>query len=261
MAEAEAEAAAAVADGGRLADLKLVGSVNPAQAPVGAGVTFTLSASTPDDTLATKVVVTVNVPPGLTLTGTTSTRGSGCGPLTGGVLSCSLDFLSAGAGKTGTITIGATIAQPGEHVLRATLASASGERNAADNTIELRVSTPATAPPVPPASAATPKGKTLTGTSGANTLRGTVAADTLRGLGGNDSLYGAAGNDRLFGGSGNDRLFGGLGRDLLEGGIGNDTISARDRARDTIRCGGGRDSVIADRVDVVARDCERVTRR
>ena len=197
-----------------------------------------LSASTPDDTLATKVVVTVNVPPGLTLTGTTSTRGSGCGPLTGGVLSCSLDFLSAGACKTGTITIGATIAQPGEHVLRATLASASGERNAADNTIELRVSTPATAPPVTSCLGSDSKRtRHMTGTYGReHSLRGISLPRTrCVGLGGNDSLYGAAGNDRLFGGSGNDRLFGGLGNvDLLESGIWQRrNFSSRDRARDT----------------------------
>jgi hypothetical protein len=33
---------------------------------------------------------------------------------------------------------------------------------------------------------------------------------------------------------------------------------ARDRSRDAVRCGAGRDLVLADGRDVVARDCEVV---
>jgi hypothetical protein len=53
----------------------------------------------------------------------------------------------------------------------------------------------------------------------------------------------------------------------LTGGPGNDDVDARDasagdRARaDTIRCASGRDEVLADAADRVARDCERVKRR
>ena len=66
-----------------------------------------------------------------------------------------------------------------------------------------------------------------------------------------DDLYAFGGSDTLVGGIGADRLF---------AGAGNDTILARDRARDTIVCGAGRDVVQADPTDRVARDCERVTR-
>ena len=38
-------------------------------------------------------------------------------------------------------------------------------------------------------------------------------------------------------------------------------IAAADGTRDTVRCGKGRDRVVADRVDRVSRDCERVKRR
>jgi hypothetical protein len=54
------------------------------------------------------------------------------------------------------------------------------------------------------------------------------------------------------------RLQGGPGRDVLRGGPGNDTLLARDRSRDSVRCGAGRDLVLADLRDVVARDCEVV---
>jgi Gametolysin peptidase M11 len=54
------------------------------------------------------------------------------------------------------------------------------------------------------------------------------------------------------------RLRGGPGRDVLRGGPGNDTLFIRDGQRDAARCGAGRDLVLADRRDVVRRDCEVV---
>lgn len=249
--------------GGAIPDLRLVGSVNPAQAPVGGAVTFVLIASTPDDSPAERVFVTVNVPTGLTITGTTADRGPGCGPISGQVLTCNLDFLAGGAAKVGTITIGALVAQAGEQSLTATLTSRAGDRNAADNTIELKVNTPVVTPqpPVSPVPSA-PAGKRLIGTSAANVLRGGAGPDVLEGRGGNDTLYGGAGNDRLLGGTGNDRLLGGLGRDILQGGPGDDRLESRDGVRDQLSCGlGKRDIAIADRRDVVGRDCEIVRRR
>jgi Ca2+-binding RTX toxin-like protein len=114
------------------------------------------------------------------------------------------------------------------------------------------------------------KGVTKTGNARANTLLGTARSDTLRGLGGNDVLrgyggsdllLGGAGNDKLYGGAGNDQILGGPGKDLIYGDAGNDTISARDGAHDTIHCGTGRDTVYADKLDTVSRDCEVVRRR
>jgi Ca2+-binding RTX toxin-like protein len=130
----------------------------------------------------------------------------------------------------------------------------------------------------------------LVGTPGADTIAGTNSRDVIRGLGGNDNIdanpgdrikpyYGipdaddvdaGPGDDVVFGrrladnvrgGPGDDRLVGGSGVDSLDGGPGNDTIEARDRTLDRIRCGSGDDRVVADRLDVVARDCEHVTRR
>jgi hypothetical protein len=55
-------------------------------------------------------------------------------------------------------------------------------------------------------------------------------------------------------------LAGGAGTDAFDAGAGDDTIDARDRRRETIRCGSGRDRVAADRNDRLI-GCERVTRR
>ena len=48
--------------------------------------------------------------------------------------------------------------------------------------------------------------------------------------------------------------------DVLSGGRGRDRIRARDGLRDRINCGRGVDTVTADRNDVVASNCEHVSR-
>jgi Ca2+-binding RTX toxin-like protein len=78
---------------------------------------------------------------------------------------------------------------------------------------------------------------------------------------GGGAIVGTRWNDLICGRSGADLITGGPGRDTLLGGRGNDTLLSRDRARDEVRCGPGRDRAVADRRDRVARDCEHVTRR
>ena len=110
---------------------------------------------------------------------------------------------------------------------------------------------------------------TVRGSSGSDVLRGTQRADrlvglggrdVLRGLGGNDRLAGGAGDDRLYGDAGNDRVDGGRGIDRFFGGAGNDLVLARDGVRDVVKCGAGRDRVLADVADRVSSDCESVSR-
>lgn len=116
------------------------------------------------------------------------------------------------------------------------------------------------------------------GNARANTIRGGSGSEQIVGLGGADKLFGAGGQDCLLGGPGNDRLVGGPGNDTLNGGVGNDTLTpgpgadvidagagndvivARDRVRETIRCGTGVDSATVDRTDVTI-GCEVVSRR
>jgi hypothetical protein len=64
----------------------------------------------------------------------------------------------------------------------------------------------------------------------------------------------------VTGGPGDDSLTGGMGADHLDGGPGNDTFEARDAAIDTLTCGTETDSGNADAADVVAADCEAVTK-
>jgi Ca2+-binding RTX toxin-like protein len=63
--------------------------------------------------------------------------------------------------------------------------------------------------------------------------------------------------DVLLGTSGNDRILPGLGADTVVAREGDDVIEAADGVRDVIVCGPGRDTVTADRRDVL-RECEVV---
>ena len=81
------------------------------------------------------------------------------------------------------------------------------------------------------------------GGSHADRLAGKTGSELICGLGGDDSITGGAGSDRLFGETGNDRFF------------------ANDGEFDVVGCGAGRDSVVADRADLVGLDCEQVARQ
>ena len=96
----------------------------------------------------------------------------------------------------------------------------------------------------------------LDGGSGNDRMRSGTGNDRLAGASGNDNLHGGSNNDRVHGGSGNDRVEGAAGKDrlngskggdLVRGGSGRDVISARDRRRDRIDGGTGRDRATVDR--------------
>ena len=105
------------------------------------------------------------------------------------------------------------------------------------------------------------------------TMRGNGGNDVLKTGDGADTIDGGAGDDELDGGFGDDTIVGGPGRDRISadtaGGdcgpmwckypYGNDQIDARDGEVDSIVCGFGTDTVLADSVDIVDKDCENVT--
>jgi Ca2+-binding RTX toxin-like protein len=72
----------------------------------------------------------------------------------------------------------------------------------------------------------------------------------IRGTAGRNRLVGTRGNDRLCGLGGNDILKGLAGNDRLVGGRGRDTFYSRDRFRDVLLGGPGRDRARVDARDV-----------
>jgi hypothetical protein len=205
---------------------------------------------------ASSVTLTIALPAGLALVGPPAyERGSGCAGTA--TLVCDLDFLSSNAPTRVLFSVRATAA--GQQRITAGIGSRETDANPADNSAALTIAVDSLAPA--PASRPAAPAKRARATQGPDRLVGTPRADVLHGLGGADTLIGLGGNDLLDGGNGNDMLIGGKGRDVLFGRAGNDVLSARDRQRDRVLCGPGRDRVLADRVDVVGRDCERVNRR
>jgi hypothetical protein len=98
------------------------------------------------------------------------------------------------------------------------------------------------------------------GGSRADFLDGGSNNDRVTGGRGDDKLRGGPGRDRVSGKGGDDHIEGGDGRNRLSGGGGADKLYAVNDRVDRIRCGSGDDEVLAEDVDVVAGDCESVSR-
>jgi hypothetical protein len=202
---------------------------------------------------SSRVALTITLPSGLSLVGPPAyDRGSGCSGTS--VVVCDLDFLPADL--TTRVLFSVRASEGGEQRISAAISSRELDANPIDNTATTTVVVAA-----PSITAPTTTTAPARATQHADRLIGTPLRDVLRGLGGADTILGVAGDDLLDGGTGNDTLVGGLGRDVLFGRAGNDVLSVRDGRRDRVVCGVGRDRVIADRLDVVARDCERTIRR
>jgi hypothetical protein len=101
----------------------------------------------------------------------------------------------------------------------------------------------------------------MNGNSGNDRVGGGASADRVTGATGGDRIDGGSGNDRVIGSAGNDRLAGAKGADLIAGGSGKDRISARDRTRDRIDGGTGRDTATVDRRKRGARVSRKAAKR
>jgi Ca2+-binding RTX toxin-like protein len=103
---------------------------------------------------------------------------------------------------------------------------------------------------------------TLCGDPGDDRLRGGPGHDSLSGGRGRNSVYGGEGRDLLFAGPGKDRVFGGRASDVVTLAFGRESTCSgvADRPGDRVRCGGGYDTVYADRPRDydIADDCESV---
>jgi Ca2+-binding RTX toxin-like protein len=98
----------------------------------------------------------------------------------------------------------------------------------------------------------------LDGGAGNDKLTGGAGKDKLTAGAGADTLSGGAGVDNLSGGAGADTLTGGTGKDTFSAGAGNDVVNSRDRVKETVNCGKGKDRVKADKKDRLI-GCEKKT--
>lgn len=98
------------------------------------------------------------------------------------------------------------------------------------------------------------------GGAGRDVLSGGAGKDRASGRSGNDRIAGNGGGDRLSGGAGKDRLIGGKGHDRLAGGAAADRLVARDRTRDRVFGGRGRDVAGVDSASGSRRSVRRADR-
>jgi hypothetical protein len=92
-------------------------------------------------------------------------------------------------------------------------------------------------------------------------LTALVLAGALAGLAPAATINGSDRGERLVGTKRADLIVARGGRDTIDARTGNDRIAVQyDGVRDAVRCGAGQDVVTADRSDVVAADCEVVSR-
>jgi hypothetical protein len=78
---------------------------------------------------------------------------------------------------------------------------------------------------------------------------------------GGGTIVGTRDPEHICGRRGPDRINGKGGGDRIDAGAGRDVVFSRNVRRDFIRCGPGDDTVVADRMDAVARNCEHVRQR
>jgi Ca2+-binding RTX toxin-like protein len=84
------------------------------------------------------------------------------------------------------------------------------------------------------------------GGTGNDTILGGPAPDDLDGDLGDDTIHGGNGADKIHGGLGADTLFGDEGVDKIDAGVGKDVINSQDGNVETVRCGGGQDTLTKD---------------
>jgi uncharacterized repeat protein (TIGR01451 family) len=249
------------------ADVGVTATSEPTELRVGEQVTYTATVTNHGPAAAVDVVLSVDLPDGLRSVGVSSTAGS-CSSIR--PVACRLGTMTRA--ETATVTMKATAAAAGTSTVTFAVGESVLDPNVADNN---RVTVSTHVSPVPAVSATpctirgTEGGDTLVGTPGRDVICGLDGDDTIRGLGGDDLVFGGRGADRIFGGAGADRLYGGgdddvlegdSGRDLLSGERGKDSLRARDRARDSVFGGPGRDQAVADRVLDRVRGVESVAR-
>ena len=164
--------------GGAPPDLVLTKRASRTTALVGDQVVFYVTVSLKPDQMvtqtATQVMVTDELPSGLTVISTYADRGPGCSGTT--VLSCNLDFLF-GAVKA-TITIVTRVNQTGALVNRASVRSSESDPDLSNNSASATVTVSTPAPPPPPVSAGPPPAPPRLVRSGPAVLRATRAGES-----------------------------------------------------------------------------------
>lgn len=207
-------------------------------------VTCTLTVTANGNTAADNLVVTDNLPAGLTVVSPPPPGGGGftCNILAGGSqLSCTKPQQPNATSSviTYTVRVGDQVGPGATLTNSASVTSSTPDPNPGNNGASASIQTVACT--------IVAVGTRVAGTPGNDVICGGPGPEDIAGLGGNDVIFGGGGNDRLSGGDGDDFLFGGDGDDMLAGGAGNDRLFGGN-GTDQAAGGDGFDTCVAEAV-------------
>jgi uncharacterized repeat protein (TIGR01451 family) len=219
------------------ADLSLTKTDSPDPVATGAPLTYSIKVANAGPDAATNVVVTDNLPQGVSFVSAESTQGS-CAAVAdkkkAQKVNCALGTLASSAGpqyNANPVAITIRVLAPQKAGTISNTASVAGDPkdpNKGNNSAT--ATTQVIKAPVP----------TCGGV--AATIVGTPGADVLTGSAGNDVVLAGASNDRIFTFGGKDLICAGAGSDLVKAGARSDEVRAGPGA-DRIFGGGGSDAL------------------
>ncbi len=239
------------------ADLSLTKSDSPDPVATGGALAYSIQVANAGPDAATNVVVTDNLPKGVSFVSAASTQGS-CsakGKKNGQALTCALSTLASSgvpAYNPTPVTVTIRVLAPqkaGTISNTASVTSSLKDPNSKNNSAT--ATTRVIEAPAPTCGGqratiiGTPRADVLAGSAGNDVVLAGAGNDRIRSFGGRDLICAGRGNDvvksgarsdRVLAGPGADRLFGGGGADVLRGGRGPDLLLG---GSGDDRCSGG----------------------
>jgi uncharacterized repeat protein (TIGR01451 family) len=261
------------------ADLSVTKSDSPDPVLIGAPLTYSIQVANTGPDAATNVVVTDNLPKGISFASADSSQGScsASGNKNNQKVTCALGTIGGAGPSYAPVAIAIHVVAPKKAGTITNTASATSDLKdpkSGNNSSSATTRVINTPPPPKKVKGATCGGRDATqvGTPGADVLTGTPRRDVILARAGNDriSTFGGrdlvcagrgndvvksgARSDKVLGGPGADRLFGGGGGDELRGGRGPDRIQGG-RGPDLLAGGPGGDSCFGGPGGDIFRSC------
>lgn len=241
------------------ADLSLTKSDSPDPVATGGALAYSIQVTNAGPDAATNVIVTDNLPKGVSFVSAASTQGSCSTKGKSPTLTCALGTLAGNAGPVYnatpvTITIRVLAPQKAGTIsntasVTSDLKDPNSKNNSATATTQVIEAPAPTCGGQRATIVGTPGADVLVGSAGNDVVLAGAGNDRIRSFGGRDLICAGRGNDvvksgarsdKVLAGPGADRLFGGGGADVLRGGRGPDRLRGG-RGPDLLLGGAGDD--------------------